>query len=256
VQLVLGDFNARVGVAAAGDPYLGCCVGRHGVGKRNAPGERLLELCAATNLCVANTFFQHKSAHSFTWVSPDGRTQAAMDFALVGRRRLSSVANVRAHRHGNLLAPAAGSVSDHHLVVTTLQLRLKVRPQQQRQHRLEMALQRDPGSPAAVRYALTCDAQAQRRQQQQQLQPASPGFDAALQRLFDDAAAAADASDTAHQVSSPPTPVRSQLSASGSLDAELGARIKKAANAWRLLQPTPRLRSPGLLAKAQMAAHM
>jgi len=150
VQLVLGDFNARVGVAAAGDPYLGCCVGRHGVGKRNAPGERLLELCAATNLCVANTFFQHKSAHSFTWVSPDGRTQAAMDFALVGRRRLSSVANVRAHRHGNLLAPAAGSVSDHHLVVTTLQLRLKVRPQQ-RQHRLELALQRDPRNPTAVR---------------------------------------------------------------------------------------------------------
>ena len=56
--IVLGDFNARVGSdhrAWAG------VVGRHGVGKINANGHRLLSLCSQNQLIVTNTILQTKN---------------------------------------------------------------------------------------------------------------------------------------------------------------------------------------------------
>ena len=172
VQLVLGDFNARVGSAGAGDPYLGCSASRHGVGDRNAAGEQLLQWCAEAGLAVANTWFPHKAAHSYTWLSADQQTRACIDYALVSRQRLSSVQDVRAHRQGNLLAPLAGSISDHHLLVLTLLLRLRVRPP--RQPRPELSLLRDPTNPAAVRYAAELDALLWRQAAADQQPPPSP----------------------------------------------------------------------------------
>ncbi|GAB4819626.1 hypothetical protein N2152v2_006672 [Parachlorella kessleri] len=74
---------------------------------------------------------------------------------------------------GNLLAPAAGSISDHHLLLGTLQLKLKGRCRQQRQPRLAVELLQNPRNPAAAQYTVLLDThilQLQRQQQQQQPQ--------------------------------------------------------------------------------------
>ena len=54
---LIEDFNARVGADLESLPT---CIGRHGIGKMNDNGHRLLELCTWHNLCITNTFFQTK----------------------------------------------------------------------------------------------------------------------------------------------------------------------------------------------------
>ena len=55
IIIIIGDWNAKVG-----DNNLGweSVMGRHGYGKRNERGERLLEFAAEHNLFICNTRFQ------------------------------------------------------------------------------------------------------------------------------------------------------------------------------------------------------
>ncbi|KAL1250638.1 hypothetical protein QQF64_018434 [Cirrhinus molitorella] len=62
--ILLGDFNARVGADNDSWPS---CLGKFGVGKMNENGQRLLELCAFHNLCIANSYFQTKPQHKVSW---------------------------------------------------------------------------------------------------------------------------------------------------------------------------------------------
>ena len=55
--ILKGDFNARVGKDAIIWPEL---LERHGVGKMNANGLRLLTLCTELDLSITNTFFSSK----------------------------------------------------------------------------------------------------------------------------------------------------------------------------------------------------
>jgi hypothetical protein len=139
-QLVLGDFNSRVGSAAPaqwqqhggtapGQPHGSGALGRHGFGVRNPAGQELIHFCERSSLCVANTFFQHSAAHKATWRDPHSNSDPSptaglgcIDYALVKRQWLSSVRDVRVHRGADLL----GSFSDHRLLVCSV--RLKLRP--------------------------------------------------------------------------------------------------------------------------------
>jgi len=111
-QLVLGDFNSRVGSAArSGDKRV---LGSHGHGERNAPGEELLQFCRRRGLCVANTFFQHRAVHKPTWQNPATarcgnplQGAACIDYALVKRQWLSSVSDVRVRRGADPAPPPA-----------------------------------------------------------------------------------------------------------------------------------------------------
>lgn len=158
--VVLGDFNSSVGSAATRGEW-GGVLGPHGLGARNAAGEELLHACAAQRLCVAGSFFQHRAARKATWRaigagvaaqrSSGGtwvdRTQRrappprlhCIDHILVRRQWLSSVRNVRVFRSANERQPGPprrGSkrehelgvherLSDHHLLVAELQLKLR-----------------------------------------------------------------------------------------------------------------------------------
>lgn len=125
-QLVLGDFNSRVGSAVS--PVDGHGVlGSHGYGERNAAGNEMLEFCRRASLCVANTFFRHRGARKATWRNPAGGRAAiaglaCLDYVLVKRQWLSSVRNVRVCRSAD---PAPPHLSDHRLVVCSLQLSLR-----------------------------------------------------------------------------------------------------------------------------------
>ena len=54
VLLVIGDFNAKVGMEAMED-----VVGKFGIGSRNERGVRLVEFCQINNLTISNTWFQN-----------------------------------------------------------------------------------------------------------------------------------------------------------------------------------------------------
>ena len=68
----MGDFNAKIGNDNIGVER---SIGTHSIGQLNQNGERLLELCRVSDLCISNTTFQHKDIHKVTWNFPDDRTK-------------------------------------------------------------------------------------------------------------------------------------------------------------------------------------
>ncbi|XP_014770573.1 craniofacial development protein 2 [Octopus bimaculoides] len=78
--LLLGDFNARVGADNDSWPS---CVDSFGVGKLNIIGQRLLELCAVPNLCIANSFFKTKPEHKVSWRNPRSKHWHQLDLIVV-----------------------------------------------------------------------------------------------------------------------------------------------------------------------------
>jgi exonuclease III len=118
--LIMGDFNARVGKQQ--HHTSGNVVGPHAIDHINENGQRLVDFCAANNLIISNTFFQHKAVHQRTWMHPGNKKWHMLDYTLVNRKFRSSVEDVRVHRM------AAGAIgTDHHLLRTKLKFHLKSR---------------------------------------------------------------------------------------------------------------------------------
>jgi len=155
--ILLGDANAKVGTKQDGPT--GGAVGPHGVPGRNDAGQALLDDCAAEQLCVANTFFQHKLAHKAMCRTPDpvqipGEEVRwrlhSNDVVIVRRSFLSSVRDVRAFG-----APSTG-FSDHRLVIA--RLRLKLHGIRKRAQAADVgALARDPGIKALFQAAVAAE---------------------------------------------------------------------------------------------------
>ena len=82
ILLIGGDFNARIGRKLNN---LEQAIGKHGLGDRCTNGNRLLLFAMQNNLAVANTWFRHKSCHTYTWKFRDGRVKAQIDYLLVSR---------------------------------------------------------------------------------------------------------------------------------------------------------------------------
>ena len=87
-------------------------LGRFGLGRRNARGERLLEFCRDNDLFVTNSMFKHRKRRKATWISPDGKTINLIDYVLISKRWKSSVTNTTA-------LPGGDFDSDHVLVMST-----------------------------------------------------------------------------------------------------------------------------------------
>ena len=100
--VILGDFNARVGLAeraleAGGDGLsVTEMVGVHGLPERNENGVRLLDFCAArvqNSLRVASTFFQHREYG--TWLHQSSKRWFQIDHVLCSRQTLGLVTDVK-----------------------------------------------------------------------------------------------------------------------------------------------------------------
>ena len=122
--IVIGDMNAKVGNQNENYERV---MGKHGLGERNNNGERLCEICDMNELVITGTLFPHKNIHKATWVSPDGKTRNQIDHVLISKRFRNSVRDTRVYRSADL-------GSDHHLVCTTIKLRLR-RPRGRRNAR-------------------------------------------------------------------------------------------------------------------------
>ncbi|CAG9133292.1 unnamed protein product [Plutella xylostella] len=84
--LVLGDFNAKIGIRNDSDNF--DVLGPFGLGDRNERGSRLIQFAFGQRLSISNTFFYKKSQRRWTWVSPDGRTRNEIDFVLTSSKHI------------------------------------------------------------------------------------------------------------------------------------------------------------------------
>ena len=125
--IVTGDMNAKVGQENKNYDRV---MGKQGLGQRNDNGERLCELCDMNELVITGTLFPHKDIHKATWISPDGKTRNQIDHTLVNKRFRNSVNDTRVHRSADI-------GSDHHLVCTTMKLRLKKQQKENKSSRVK-----------------------------------------------------------------------------------------------------------------------
>ena len=61
--MMLGDFNARVGVFNPADGLWHGTIGRHGIAERNHADEEFLQFCQSYQLTMMNTYFQKKPVY-------------------------------------------------------------------------------------------------------------------------------------------------------------------------------------------------
>ena len=126
--VVMGDLNVRVGrdVKAWGE-----VIGRHGEETKNRNGPRLLSACAANELVILNTFFQHKDIHKYTWESRGRGLRTIIDYFVVRKALRVGVADVKVIR-------GAEVGSDHYLVL--MKLKLKIRKQRKPEKSIKQKL--------------------------------------------------------------------------------------------------------------------
>lgn len=77
--VIIGDFNAQVGTKQSESEFV---IGKFGHGKRSKNGQKLVDFLLQNNLTLLNSIFKKKSAHKWTWISPDGRYKNEIDFAM------------------------------------------------------------------------------------------------------------------------------------------------------------------------------
>ncbi len=113
--ILLGDFNARVGKDH--DVWDGV-IGRHGVGRINDNGLRLLTLCAEHNLVITNTLFQQRDKYKTSWMHPRSKHWHLIDYIIVRKVDQNDVQITRAMRGANCW-------TDHRLIRSTLKLSIR-----------------------------------------------------------------------------------------------------------------------------------
>ena len=115
IMVIMGDFNAKIGTDNTGYEDI---MGTHGVGQMNENGERFADLCALNQLVIGGSIFPHKRIHKTTWRSPNHVTENQIDHICISRKFRRSWRDVRVMRGADIS-------SDHHLLMTTVRLRLK-----------------------------------------------------------------------------------------------------------------------------------
>ena len=147
VSIVLTDANATISADSRGISVPPVCGNTFLDECTNDNGERLLNMCIATDHCVADTWFPRKRIHHWTWYSNDGVTRKAIDHILICRRWRSSISNCRVYRGAQL------GNTDHRLLVATLRLKLKADPSNKFQPQIDIARLKDP----VISYQYSCD---------------------------------------------------------------------------------------------------
>nr|KAG5687140.1 hypothetical protein BaRGS_019218 [Batillaria attramentaria] len=146
MTILMGDFNAKIGSDNTGYEDT---MGTHGLGQMNENGERFADFCALNQLVIGGSIFPHKRIHKATWRSPDHVTANQIDHICISRKFRRSWRDVRMMR-------GADVSSDHHLLATTLRLRLKRHTNANNTRtRYNVGLLRNTDTQAAFRISLS-----------------------------------------------------------------------------------------------------
>ncbi|XP_030760715.1 craniofacial development protein 2-like [Sitophilus oryzae] len=120
INLVLGDFNAKVGKGR-----LGSVVGNYGLGERNDRGEKLIQYCEENNLTITNTWYKLPSRRLYTWKSPQDNDyriiRNQIDYILINNRFKNLITKVTT-------MSGADIESDHNPLRANILLRNKKKP--------------------------------------------------------------------------------------------------------------------------------
>ena len=117
ILVVLGDFNARVGVLKPDDDLWHGVIGRHGIDERNLAGEEFLQFCTVNQLTVMNTWFQKKEVYFGTWLHPATKKEHMLDLIVMRAAQRACCRDVRVMRGANCW-------TDHKMVRVKLSLKL------------------------------------------------------------------------------------------------------------------------------------
>ena len=90
VLFIIGDWNEKVGSQETSG-----VTGKFGLGMQNEAGQRLIEFCQENALVIANTLFQQRKRHFYTWTSPDGHHQNQIDYIICSQRWRSSIQSAK-----------------------------------------------------------------------------------------------------------------------------------------------------------------
>ena len=115
ILLMLGDFNARVGVLDQDSDVWQGVLGRYGKSERNLAGVELLEFYAVNELSVMNTWFKKREIHQGTWTHPATKKCHMIDFVVMR-------AGQRIHCRDVCVMRGANCWTDHRLVRAKLNI--------------------------------------------------------------------------------------------------------------------------------------
>lgn len=80
--IIMGDFNAQVGIMQAGEESI---FGRFSRGKRSNHGAKLVQFALENNLKIANTMYARKKNRKWTWKSPNEKVFNEIDYILTNK---------------------------------------------------------------------------------------------------------------------------------------------------------------------------
>ncbi|KAA5655622.1 hypothetical protein F3G64_34785, partial [Pseudomonas aeruginosa] len=112
-NVVMGDFNAKVGVQTCDESVLGS----FGYGCRNHRGQMLVNFLQRERLFLMNSFFEKKPQRKWTWLSPDTVTKNEIDFIMTDKKHIFRDVSVISRFNTG---------SDHRLVRGTLNMDFKL----------------------------------------------------------------------------------------------------------------------------------
>lgn len=110
INILIGDFNARVGNERSGIEEI---IGPFGEETRNIEGENLIDFCVRNRLKIMNGFFKHQDTHKYTryrWNQNSGLfdQRSIIDYIMVSDKRI--VENIK-------VFPGESMDSDHRLII-------------------------------------------------------------------------------------------------------------------------------------------
>ena len=73
---MIGDLNVMIGSDNTSNERF---PGKHGYGRMNENGERLVDLCGINNLAIGGSLFPHKNIHKITWTSSNEPDRSQID---------------------------------------------------------------------------------------------------------------------------------------------------------------------------------
>ena len=94
-------------------------LGIHSIGNRNEEEKRILDFVVVNNLCVMNTFYQHRESQKWTWYRWNNQRQEYTDKSMIDlflTNQKSIINDVKA-------MPSVSLDADHRLVIAKLKIK-------------------------------------------------------------------------------------------------------------------------------------